>query len=201
VDETVLGPTLLPGLVSIAIGLGLAAACGFRVFVPLLIASLAARFWHLPLAAGFAWLGSIPALIALATATLLEVGAYYVPWLDHALDTIATPAAVLAGMLASASVLTDLPPFLKWTVTIIGGGGAAGLIQGASVLLRLKSTALTGGAGSPVVSTAELLGAVGTALLAILLPLVCFIAVVALLIFAFRATGRILFGRRPAPAG
>lgn len=200
-DDLVPGRDLVPGLVSIAVGLGLAAACGFRVFVPLLIAGLAARVGHLPLATQFSWLASLPALVALATATLLEVGAYYVPWLDHALDVIATPAAVLAGMLASASVLTDLPPLLKWTVPIIGGGGAAGLIQGASVLLRLKSTALTGGAGNPVVSTAELLGAVGTALFAILLPVVCLIAIIVLLILAFRTTGRVLFGRHPAPTG
>ena len=197
--NTVGTPELLSGLLSIAIGLGLAAACGFRVFVPLLIASLAARLGQLPLTGGFAWLASVPALIALVTATVLEVGAYYVPWLDHALDTIATPAAVLAGMLASASVLTDLPPWVKWPVIIIGGGGVAGLVQGTSVLLRLKSTALTGGAGNPILSTAELIGAVLVALLAILLPVVCLVAVLALVVIAFRATGRLLFGRHPAP--
>ncbi|HXW96365.1 MAG TPA: DUF4126 domain-containing protein [Gemmatimonadales bacterium] len=190
-----------PALLSLAIGLGLAAACGFRVFVPLLMASVAARVGHLPLAAGFGWLASLPALIALATATVLEVGAYYIPWLDHALDTIATPTAVLAGILASASVVTQLPPILKWSAAIIGGGGAAGLIQGASVLFRLKSSVLTGGLGNPVVSTAELVGAIGTALLALVWPLVCLVIVVALVIIAFRATGHLLFGRHPAAAG
>ena len=157
----------------------------------------AARSGQLPLASGFGWLQSLPALIALGTATVLEVGAYYIPWLDHALDAVATPMAMIAGVLASAAVVTDLPPLLKWTIAIIGGGGAAGLIQGASVLLRLKSAALTGGAGNPVVSTTELFGAVGTALLAVLLPIVCLVAVIVLLVFAFRATGRLLFGRRP----
>lgn len=195
------GLELGPALLSLAIGLGLAAACGFRVFVPLLMASVAARVGHLPLAAGFGWLASLPALLALATATVLEVGAYYIPWLDHALDTIATPTAVLAGILASASVVTQLPPILKWSAAIIGGGGAAGLIQGASVLFRLKSSVLTGGLGNPVVSTAELVGAIGTALLALVWPLVCLIIVVALVIIAFRATGHLLFGRHPAAAG
>jgi hypothetical protein len=184
---------------SVAAGLGLAAACGFRVFVPLLIASAAARLGQLPLAPGFAWLGTLPALLALGTATMLEVTAYYIPWLDHALDAVATPAAVLAGMLATASVVTELPPLLKWSVAIIGGGGAAGLIQGASVLLRLKSTALTGGLANPVVSTAELAGAAGTALLAVLVPLIGLALVLALLFVAFRATGRLIFGRRPSP--
>jgi len=162
----------LEGLISVAIGLGLAAACGFRVFTPLLIAGIAAHYGQLPLAGGFAWLGTTPALIAFGSATLLEIGAYYLPWLDHALDVIATPAAVMAGMIAAASVVTDLPPLLKWTVTIIGGGGAAGLIQAATVLLRLKSTALTGGLGNPVVATAEAAGSVIASIVAIVLPLV-----------------------------
>lgn len=195
------GVGLWPGLLSITVGLGLAAACGFRVFVPLLIAGVAARWGQLPLAGGFAWLGSVPALLAFGTATTLEVIAYYVPWLDHALDVVATPAAVLAGMLAAASVVTDLPPLLKWSVAIIGGGGAAGLIQGASVLLRFKSTALTGGLANPVLSTVELAGAAGTAILAIVLPLLCLTLVVVLLVVAFRVTGRLIFGRRRAPAG
>lgn len=193
----------LPGLdtlLSVALGLGLAAACGFRVFVPLLLASAAAHLGRLPVASGFEWLGSTPALLAFGTATVLEVGAYYIPWLDHALDVAATPAALLAGMVASAAVITDLPPLLKWTVTIIGGGGAAGLIQGASVLLRLKSTALTGGLANPVIATGELVGAVGLALLALVLPLVALIGVVLTLLLAFRTTGRVLFGRRQAPA-
>jgi hypothetical protein len=199
------GAHLTEAVLSVAAGLGLAAACGFRVFVPLLIAGTAARTGHLPLATGFAWLGSWPALMGFGVATLLEVGAYYVPWLDHALDTVATPAAVLAGMLASASVLPDLPPLLKWSVTLIGGGGLAGLIQGASVLLRLKSAAFTGGLANPVVSTGELVGASVTALLAVVIPVFCLIAVVAVIVLGFRASGRLMFGRgavspaNPAP--
>ncbi len=193
------GAHLTEAGISIAAGLGLAAACGFRVFVPLLIAGVAARMGYLPLADGFAWLGSWPALVGLGAATAIEIGAYYIPWLDHALDTVATPAAVLAGMLASASVLTDLPPLLKWTVTLVGGGGLAGLIQGASVLLRLKSTALTGGLANPVVSTGELIGATVTALLAVVIPVVCLVAVVVLIVLAFRASGRLMFGRSTAP--
>ncbi|HEY7682221.1 MAG TPA: DUF4126 domain-containing protein [Gemmatimonadales bacterium] len=182
---------------SIAIGLGLAAACGFRVFIPLLIAGSAARLGHLQLAADFQWLASVPALLALGTAAVLEVGAYYIPWLDHALDMVATPAAVVAGILASASVLHGVPPVLRWVLPVIGGGASAGLIQGVSVLFRLKSTTLTGGVANPIVSTAELVGAAFMTLLAIVFPLVCLALVGVLLVFAFRATGRIIFGRPP----
>lgn len=191
-------PDPFTGLLSIAIGLGLAAACGFRVFVPLLIAGLAAQGGRLPLAPGFDWLASTPALIALGTATVLEIGAYYFPWLDHILDLVATPAAVIAGMLAAGSVITDLPPLLKWSVVLIGGGGMAGLVQAATVFLRLKSTAVTGGAANPGVATAEVLGAGITAWIAILLPIVALVLVVVLGYFGVMAVRRIVRGKRAA---
>ena len=183
-------------LLSIGIGLGLAAACGFRVFVPLLVASIAARAGYLSLAAGFDWVGTEPALYAFATATLLEILAYYIPWLDNALDAIATPAAVIAGMLVGAAVFTDLPPFLKWSLAIIAGGAAAGMVQGATGLLRLKSTALTGGLANPVVSTLELAGSLVTAVMALMVPVVALVLAAALCVAAFRLAGTILFGRR-----
>lgn len=183
-------------LLSIGIGLGLAAACGFRVFVPLLVTSIAARAGYLPLAPGFEWVGTEPALYAFATATLLEILAYYIPWLDNALDAMATPAAVFAGMLVGAAVFTDLPPFLKWSLAIIAGGAAAGMVQGATGLLRLKSTALTGGLANPVVSTLELVGSLVTAVMALMVPVVALVLAAALCVAAFRLAGRVLFGRR-----
>jgi Domain of unknown function (DUF4126) len=181
---------------SIALGIGLSAACGFRVFVPLLIMSAAASAGHLTLSSGFEWIGSLPALIAFGTATVLEVLAYYIPWLGHLLDMVATPAAVVAGIVASASAFTDMSPLLRWTLALIGGGGIAGLVQGATVLTRIKSTALTGGLGHPVVSTAELVGSVATSLLAILAPVLCVVIIAAGIYVVFRVTGRLLFGGR-----
>ncbi|MES2305017.1 MAG: DUF4126 domain-containing protein [Gemmatimonadota bacterium] len=186
-------------LLALGAGLGLAAACGFRVFVPLLVAAVASRSGHLPLSNGFSWLATTPAIVALGCATLLELAAYTFPWVDHALDTVATPAAVVAGILASAAVMVDLPPSLRWAVSIVGGGAAAGLVQGASVLLRLKSTAFTGGLANPLVALVEAIGGVGVALLAVLLPLVALIAVVVLLVVVFRGAGRVVFGRPAHP--
>lgn len=183
-------------LIGIAMGLGLAAACGFRVFVPLLALSLAARGGVVPLAASFQWLGSDAALVALATATALEVLAYSIPWVDHALDLVATPAAVMAGVVATASVVTDLPPVVGWGVALIGGGSAAGLVQGATVLLRLKSGAFTAGLANPVVSAGELAGSAVLAALALLLPLLCLVLVAVGCVLMFKLAGRVLFGRR-----
>jgi hypothetical protein len=163
---------------SIALGIGLAAAVGFRVFLPLLVASVAAYTGHLQLGDSFAWLGSLPAMTMLGVAAVVEVLAYYIPAVDNLLDAITTPVALVAGTLVSAAVMVDLPPIVKWTTAIIAGGGAAGLTQGVTALLRAKSTALTAGLGNPVIATAELGGALLLSALALMAPFVALAAVV-----------------------
>jgi hypothetical protein len=118
------------------IGLGLAAPCGFRVFVPLLVLSLAAKSGYVPLTPGWAWIGTAPAALAFGVATLFEVFGYFIPWVDHVLDVAAPPAAVVAGTVTTASVLTDLPPLVRWAAIITGGGGLAALVQSSTVALR-----------------------------------------------------------------
>lgn len=186
-------------LIGVALGIGLAAATGFRIFVPLLIAGLAARFGYLPLGEGFQWLASTAALVTLGTAAVIETLAYYIPGVDHLLDVIASPATLVAGVVASAAVMIDIPPAVMWPVAIIAGGGAAGLTKGSTALLRAKSGALTGGLANPVVSTVETVGATGVALFAIIVPVLTLVAIVALLYWGTRKAGRVLFGRRRQP--
>jgi hypothetical protein len=114
--------TTLEIVLSVLVGVGLSAACGFRVFVPLLVISIASKTAHLSLAPGFDWMGSWPALVAFSLATALEITAYYVPWLDNLMDSIATPAAIVAGVIATAACIGDMSPFLKWTLAVIAGG-------------------------------------------------------------------------------
>jgi hypothetical protein len=174
-------------LLGIAIGLALSTAAGLRVFVPLLLTGLAGRLGYVPLTAEMSWVASDAALLAFATATLLEIGAYYVPWLDNLLDTLATPAAVTAGVVATAAVTPELSPLLRWTLAIIAGGGVAGLVQAGTALLRLKSSAFTAGAGNPVLATGELAGSIGLSVVALLLPLLAAVlAVVILIALAWR---------------
>ena len=168
---------------SVALGIGLAAACGFRVFVPLLFVSIAAKAGKLTLVSSFQWMGSDAAMIAFGVATAIEIAAYYIPWLDNLLDTIATPAAVVAGAIISASVFTGMDPFLRWTLAIIAGAGAAGVVQSASVVTRAASTASTGGFGNFVVATAELILAVVASFLA---PFVAILLIVCLVIYIGR---------------
>ncbi len=176
---------------SIALGVGLAAATGFRVFLPMLVVSVAAYSGHLPLSENFAWLGTPGALIMLGVAALVEILAYYIPGVDNLLDVLATPAAVVAGTLVSAAVITDLPPMLKWTTAIIAGGGLAGLTQGVTALLRAKSTVITAGVGNPVIATAELGGSLLVSLLALAAPLIALLVVIVFLWLAMRLIRRI----------
>lgn len=164
---------------SVAMGLCLAAAVGFRVFVPLLVLSGASMAGYVPLAAGMEWIGTLPALIVFASATVAEILAYYIPWVDNALDMIASPAAVVAGTIVAASVITDVGPMLHWILAIVAGGGAAGIVKAGSVGLRLKSSAVTGGIGNPFLATGELAGSVITSVMGILLPVVTLILLLA----------------------
>ena len=159
-------------LLSLAIGVGLAAAVGFRVFVPFTVISLAALSGYLELAPGFDWIGSYPALLVFSVATVVEIAAYYIPWVDNLLDSIATPAAIVAGAVITASVVGDVSPLLRWSLAAIAGGGVAAAVQSGTVLLRGTSSTVTGGLGNFAVSSSELLGSVLTSLLAVFLPLV-----------------------------
>ncbi|HOW68671.1 MAG TPA: DUF4126 domain-containing protein [Candidatus Paceibacterota bacterium] len=173
---------------SVLAGLGLSAACGFRVFVPLFVVSLAALTGHLELAQGFEWIGTLPAVIAFGTATVLEVTAYFVPWVDHILDTMATPSAVVAGTILTAAMIQDMSPFLRWTVALIAGGGISGTVQGLTVAARGFSSAITGGLGNPLLATAEATGAVGASVMSLVFPGLFLSIILVLAIFFFCRT-------------
>jgi hypothetical protein len=122
-------------------------------------------------------------------ATCLEIAGYYVPWLDHLLDTLASPAAIVAGTIVTASAVTDMSPFLKWTLAVIAGGGAAGIVQSATVLTRGASTVATAGLANPVVATVELAGATITSIMALVAPI---LAVLLLLVVVFFVGRKVL---------
>jgi hypothetical protein len=122
------------------------------------------------------------AIAAFAVATLVEIGAYYIPWLDNLLDTISTPAAVIAGVVVTASVMVDVSPFLRWSLAIIAGGGIAGTVQTGTTVARGTSTVTSAGFANPLLSTGELIGAIVTTILSLAVPILA--AILALLLFA-----------------
>lgn len=187
-------------VVSITLGIGLAAASGLRVFLPLLVAGLAAHAGWIGLSDHFAWLDNTPVLFALGTAALFEVLAYYVPGVDHLLDVLAAPAAAIAGILTSAAVMTNISPQLQWPIAIIAGGGIATFTKATSALLRAKTGIATAGLGNPLVSTAETASAMSLSLFAILAPVVCFALLLLLIVWLGRRVSNFL-RRRRATAG
>lgn len=193
-DETIL---------SIITGLALSAACGFRVFVPMLVISIASYngpllslpqslewfrslIGHIPLAFGFEWVGSLIAVKAFAVATICEIVAYYIPWFDHLLDHITTPAAIIAGVLVMASSVTGMSPFLHWVLAVVAGGGMAGIVQGVTVVARGGSTVASLGTTNWIVSTVELMGSIVISILALIIPALILIVLGAILLFTSR---------------
>ncbi len=187
--DTLTGPTF-EILLTLALGIGLSAACGFRIFVPFLVMSIAAQAGYLELNSGWEWIGSLPALVAFTIASLLEIVAYYVPWLDNFLDSIATPAAVIAGVVATASVVSGMSPLLTWTLAAIAGGGAAGIIQSGTVLLRGMSSMTTLGMGNFAVASSEFAGSVALSILALFMPWLTLALVVVLVVWLWRTLRR-----------
>lgn len=184
-------------LSGIGLGVGLAAACGFRIFLPVLAMGLAARAGFLELAEGFEWIAGSPALFTLAVAVTCEMVAYYIPWFDSLLDMVAMPAAVASGILVGAANIEVATPFLNWSLAAVAGGGSAAVVQVGTTLLRGATTAVTGGLGNPVVSTGENGAAIGLSVLAIVVPLLA-LAIALMLVFLVVAWIRRGFRRRRA---
>ena len=174
----------MEAILSIMMGVALSATCGFRVFVPLLAVSIGTRAQDangqplIELAGGFDWLSSDIALMVFVVATLFEIGGYYIPWIDNLLDTIASPASIVAGTVITASFITGMDPWLQWLLGVIAGGGAAGAVQAGTVVTRAGSSVTTGGLGNPIVASVETSGAfLGSALsiVAVELAIVVFV--------------------------
>ncbi|RZS90727.1 DUF4126 domain-containing protein [Aquimarina brevivitae] len=181
-------------VISICLGIGLAASAGFRVFLPLLALSIAGYYDILPLNDSWQWIGSSLAIWIFAIATLVEILAYYIPWFDNALDTIAIPLATIAGTAIMVSTVTELNPVITWGLAIIAGGGTAATVKSAMGATRLSSTATTGGIANNLVATAETGIATTLSLVSVFLPLLA-LCLVIVLFLVLRKIYRKLFSR------
>jgi len=186
----------LSTLSAIMAGICLSAAAGLRVFLPILALGLAARFGLLEVGEQFAWLTSDPVLMVVGLAATMEVGAYYIPWVDNLLDILATPAALGGGTVIVASLLPEMNSAMQWGTAAALGGGSAGIVQLSTVLLRGVSTASSGGLANPLVSTGETAGSLFTILMALLIPIVFGVIVIAILIWLLIRLIKLLFRHR-----
>lgn len=172
-------------VLSIFLGIGLAASVGFRVFLPLLALSLAAYNGLWELNESWQWLGSLTAVITLGVAAAVELFAYFIPWFDNLLDTLALPLAGLAGTAVVVSTVAGLDPVVTWSLAIIAGGGTATAIKGAAASGRMASSLGTGGLANPVVATVETGTATVMSLAAILAPVVAAVLVIGVLALVY----------------
>ena len=180
-------PEILQIVVALAAGVALSASCGFRVFIPPLIMSLASMAGFVDLPPDFAWLGTWQAALALGAAALLEIAAYYIPAVDNLLDTVSAPASAIAGTVLTAALLGgDISPALRWTLAAIAGGGTALTVSSGTAAARGASTATTGGLGNGLLATGEIAASAGLSILSLALPVLALVVAVILVIVAFR---------------
>ena len=192
-------------------GLGLSAACGLRVFLPLFVVSIAVRADMLVVGPSFEWLGATPAIVLFGTATVVEIVGFLVPWVDHALDLLAAPLAAIAGAVLMTSQLdimipsdvSDalqatplLHPAVTWSLGIIMGATAASGVEAASIAGRVSSSVLTIGWLNPIYGMAETVLAMIVTLLAVWVPVLAGGMVLLLLPIVLFAVWRILAWRR-----
>ncbi len=190
----------LENLLALVMGLGLSTACGFRVFVPLSLMSLSALMGWIHLPQELLWAASPIALVVLLSATVLEIGGYYIPWVDNLLDTLATPMAMLAGTLITFGFAPEMNPVWHWSLALIAGGGLAGITQGATVATRAISTASTGGLANPIVSSIEGVLAIALSMIAIAAPFLALAAVILVLLWAAQKLVRYARIKNPSTA-
>lgn len=171
-----------PYLIGTFIGIGLAAATGFRVFLPLFLVSLGSYLGWIPVNDSFEWLSGLPTLIATGIAMAVEIFAYYIPFVDHLLDTLSIPLATLAGSVLFASQFADLGTFPLWALALIAGGGTAATISSGFAGTRAASTATTAGLGNSVVATTETAGAGVMTFLALAAPIIAALLALALVV-------------------
>ncbi len=188
---------MLEIIISICLGVGLAASAGFRVFIPLLVLSFAGYMDWIPLSENWAWAGSLTAILVLAAASLFELVAYFIPFIDNLLDTVSIPLATIAGTLAMVTVVGDLDPIYSWTLAIIAGGGTAATIATTTSAARAASTTVTAGFGNPVISAIEAVFATFLSMLSILAPFIAVIVVV-LTFFGIRKLYRKMLKKKSA---
>jgi hypothetical protein len=160
----------MENFLSVFLGLGLASAAGFRVFVPLLFTNIASLLGYYDFGQGLEWMGTWTAFAVLLSATIVEIAGYYIPIVDHFLDTVALPASIMAGTILATSFVKLEDPTLRWALGLIVGGGAAGIVQAGTSLLRLGSTATTGGLANPIVATSENIFSILLSILSLILP-------------------------------
>ncbi|MFZ4261338.1 DUF4126 domain-containing protein [Sphingobacterium sp. HJSM2_6] len=181
----------IPYLISLFVGVGLAAATGFRVFLPIFLISLGSYLGWFPLAASFSWMSGISVVIGTGIAMVCEIAAYYLPFIDNVLDSITVPLATVAGTILVAGQFTEINSFVQWALGLIAGGGTAATISAAMAGTRALSSSTTAGIANPIVSTVETLFSTIMSFISIFLPILAIVLVAILLLMTYKFSKKI----------
>jgi uncharacterized membrane protein len=181
---------LVPLIVQIAMGIGLAACAGLRAFLPLFVVSVAVKLELVPVWERFEWLGSWPTLIVFGVAVVTELLSDKIPLVDNVLDVVQGVVKPAAGALLAVAVLTELSPLEATVLGIMAGASTAGAVHVAKAKVRLFSSTATAGFGNPVLSVGEDVAALGGSVAALAFPFFLAGIVIATLILLYLAIRR-----------
>ncbi|MEA5593242.1 DUF4126 domain-containing protein [Rivularia sp. UHCC 0363] len=186
-------------IAALCLGIGLSAACGFRVFIPPLALSIAAHGGMLQLSSDWQWLTTQNAIITLSIAATVEVLAYFIPWVSNFLDSIEIGLAPIVGMFITASTLSiagDFDPTFLWILTVIAGGATAETVELGTSISRLGASVTTAGMGGPIVGFVEAISSIVISILAIALPTLTMLLVIFLIIYGTRRIFKFIAKRK-----
>ena len=174
-------------ITGLSLGLALAATCGLRAFLPLLVVGALGALGHIELSESFVWMTTPLALMCLGSAVLVELVGDKIPVVDHLLDVAAIVVKPIAAMIATAAVMTELDPVLTAVIGLVLGGSLAQGVHLVKAKLRLLSSAMTATIANPFVSVFEDVLALVATLVAFVMPLVVFALAVAVSVWGFRS--------------
>lgn len=168
-------------------GMGLSAAAGLNAYIPFMVVALLARFTDvITLPEGFSWIESPWAIGVGAMLLLTELVLDKIPAVDTVNDAIQTfirPS--MGGLIFAATNAAEDLDRSTWMgehpwVGVVLGIAVSGLVHSGKMAARPAINAGTLGLGAPVVSTAEDGASVGLSLVAVFIPVLVVVALVAL---------------------
>jgi hypothetical protein len=163
--------TLTNTISMIGLAIALASVCGIRAFSPILIVSILSKIGFIPLQSDFEWLSSTSALIILSIATLIEIIAYFFPWVDSVLSAISTIVTPVAGIIVSCAVLDGFDPTFRWVFAVVAGGGISEGVALIKMGIHFIVDVFTAGIAAPILSFIENIVAICSSILAFLIPI------------------------------
>ena len=175
-------------------GFGLATAAGLNAYIPMLLMGLLSKFTSLiTLPSGWNWLENSWVMAVIAVLLAVEIVADKIPALDTVNDTVQTFVRPTAGGIvfgsgtaAQTAAVSDPAEFARtgqWVPVVIGVVTAL-VVHLTKTAVRPAANVATAGVAAPVLSTIEDFTSVSLVFIAILIPALVAIVLIALAVAA-----------------